>query len=648
MSARRIVILLLLAGGLTALILGRVYANPPRTVVLISIDTLRPERLGVYGGQPGTSPNIDELAKTSVVFDQVLANSPWTLPSHMTMLTGLDPVAHGVRRDGYHLSGRVTTLAEALRDAGFRTGGFTAGGFVAARYGFGEGFSVYRESYEPPGGGASGFSRILPEALEWLGRSRQDTFLFLHTFDVHAPYDTCDPETLASFRSRPVKDGADDYQLHRLSYLYQQNKMRVTEYARIGELLNDYDAGVHMADAGVGQVIEALRATGRLDNALIIVTSDHGESFADHGVHIGHGIGLTDDELHVPLLMRLPHDQFAGKRIGTLVDLVDLAPTVLDVMGVPAPHEMAGESLAKLAAGTPRHRDYVMGLSQNTEACFLVRDGFKFILSPSIPPMDIAKRHLGPMTPDAPGADPGDEYELGHDPKNPILLHYDVAGDPLGIRDVLLDVPQLYDRAKDPQERDNLWKQDPKRVEVMSGFLKELYLSSAQVHKDLDDGLAPEPVDPHVQTALSQLGYLAAADATEQRANYDQLPIALRAPLSKPYEPPDTGELIEGDQAAQFTRRRIEDGDVPPDTVQRALQSIGNKYVAWAVKNPDCIARVRWRVEALTELAQKAGVELDMDLWRKRFLSLEAKVAKEQHQVAPPPAPLQDPPPDPR
>jgi len=644
MTARRMALLLLLAGGLAWLILDRIYANPPRTVVLISIDTLRPDRLGVYGGQPGTSPNIDELAQTSIVFDQVLANSPWTLPSHMTMLTGLDPVAHGVRRDGYALSGHVTTLAEALRAAGFRTGGFTAGGFVAARFGFGQGFSVYRESYEPDGG-PSGFVRILPEALQWLGRSRQDTFLFLHTFDVHAPYDTCDPETLKTFRERPVKDGINDHQLHRLSFLYQQNKMRVTEYARIGELLNDYDAGVHMADAGVGEVLAALKQTGRLENALIIITSDHGESFADHGVHIGHGIGLTDDELRVPLIVRLPQQQFAGKRIDTLTDLVDIAPTVLDVMGVPVPSEMQGESLAKLAAGVPHKRKYVMGLSQNTEACFLVTDGYKFILSPSIQPMDIAKRHLGPMTPPAPGADPGAEYELGNNPKNPIILNYDVVGDPLGIRDVLLEVPQLYDRARDPGETNNLWKQDPKRVEFMSGILRELYVASAALHESMDDGQTPTPVDPHDAQALEALGYLGTSDPVQQRASLDQLPLALRAQLRNPYEAPDTSMLIEADQAAQFTRFRIEDGSVSPETTQRALQTIGNNYVAWAVKNPDYVARVRWRVESLTELAEKAGVTLDMELWRRRFIVLDAKAAKEREQQA---ASQPDPPPAPR
>ncbi|HTE05443.1 MAG TPA: sulfatase, partial [Planctomycetota bacterium] len=344
MSAGRIAVFVLLAGGVAALVISRMDAPPEPLVVLISIDTTRPDRLGPYGGLPGTSPNIDALAKDSVVFDQVLATSPWTLPSHMTMLTGLDPVAHGVRRNGDVLSGRVTTLPEALKKAGYRTGAFTGGGFVGAQFGFGAGFEVYRETNEPDGG-PSGFARILPEALEWVNRARHEkSFVFLHTFDVHAPYDSCDPDTLQEFRTRPVTDGPNDYLLYKLSFLYQLNRMKVTNYTRFGELFNDYDAGVHMADDGVGRLIADLKESGRYDDALIIVTSDHGESFADHGLHIGHGIGLTDDELHVPLIIHFPKHEFAGRRIGTLVDLTDLAPTVLDVLHLPAPPEMKGES----------------------------------------------------------------------------------------------------------------------------------------------------------------------------------------------------------------------------------------------------------------------------------------------------------------
>src|SRR5882672_8132134 len=184
-----------------------------RTIVLISIDTQRPDRLGLYGNAPDVSPVIDALGSQSVVFDEALANSNYTLPSHMTMLTGLDPVAHGVKRDGCKLSSKVTTLAMALRQDGFECGAFTDGGYVSARYGFSQGFHKFDDHRDERPDAVNGMSRIVPLALNWLDQNEdEDVFLFVHTFDVHAPYQVGDPEVLARFRQRPVSDGPDDYE----------------------------------------------------------------------------------------------------------------------------------------------------------------------------------------------------------------------------------------------------------------------------------------------------------------------------------------------------------------------------------------------------------------------------------------------------
>src|SRR5262249_53980407 len=156
---------------------------------------------------------------------------------------------------------------------------------------------------------------------------------------VHTPYDEGDPDIIGQFRKRPVHDGPDDWELSRLKFMYEQNQQHVTNYGRISELLNDYDSGTNEADRGVGQIVQELKDSGRWENALLIVTSDHGESFAERGIHIGHGLSLTDDELHVPLVMHLPHDEGAGQRLDTQVDLLDVAPTVLAYAGVPAPRE---------------------------------------------------------------------------------------------------------------------------------------------------------------------------------------------------------------------------------------------------------------------------------------------------------------------
>src|SRR5678815_1423406 len=204
--SRLLVVLVLLAGAVWAVV-ERPWADPPRTVVLISIDTLRPERLGAYGNAADVSPNIDALAKDAVVFDQALALSPWTLPSHMTMLTGLDPVAHGVRKLGGVLSAHVTTLAEALKGAGFRTAAFTDGGLVHHSSGMGQGFEIYRDERNPDTM-INGFQRLLPEALDWMRSTRhEDSFVFIHTFDVHSPYQVGDPGVIEQFRERPAPSG---------------------------------------------------------------------------------------------------------------------------------------------------------------------------------------------------------------------------------------------------------------------------------------------------------------------------------------------------------------------------------------------------------------------------------------------------------
>ncbi|HZL99890.1 MAG TPA: sulfatase [Planctomycetota bacterium] len=612
--ARLFVILLLLAGAVWAVV-ERPWADPPRTVVLISIDTLRPERLGAYGNAPDVSPRIDALAREGVVFDQALALSPWTLPSHMTLLTGLDPVAHGVKRAGFVLSSRVTTLAESLRAAGFRTAAFTDGGFVHHEFGFGQGFEVYRDAVNPVGM-VNGFARLLPEALEWMHSTRhEDSFVFLHTFDVHTPYQHGDAEVQAVFRGKPAPPGDDDYLLRRFGFLYLQRQQRVAEYQRMSELLRDYDAGVHEADRGVGQVLDLLAETGRLENALIIVVSDHGESFGDHGVLVGHGLALTDDELRVPLVIRFPGREGAGRRIGTLVDLCDVAPTVLESMGLPAPPEMQGESLLGLLRQRARRRNWSFGMSQNLESCFLVHDGFKYISPPALEPMEAAKRHLAPINPTGYPENGGEAYTWGTE-ENAVALRYDLERDPLGLRDVLPNTPQLYDRTNDPQERRDLHLQDPDRAKELAARAEKIYLRSLELHAQLDDGQVPAPMDPHTQQIIESLGYAGAASPEEAREHFLDLPLDLKAQAKLPWVPPDTSALDAIDRDVHIVRQAIAAGVLQPAGVQEKLQQFGNRYLKWLTEHPEFPVRVAWRCRELEQLAASAGVELDVDRWK--------------------------------
>jgi arylsulfatase A-like enzyme len=635
MQRRTIVVLLLLAaavaGGLVPACSGD---KTPPTVIIISIDTLRPERLGVYGNTPDVSPRIDALAQQAVVFDQALANSPYTLPSHMSMLTGLDPVAHGVKRDGNVLSSNVTTLAEALRAGGYQCGGFTDGGYVSKHYGFGQGFHVFDSERDTrPEGAVNGFARILPRALTWLDSHADDPlFLFLHTFDVHAPYQDGDPEIHERFRQRPVQDGPRDHELYRLNYMYQAQLLKIAEYGRMAELLNDYDSGVNEADRGVGVIIDWLVEHGRYDDALFIVVSDHGESFADHGLHVGHGIGLTDDEIHIPLVVKLPKAEAAGRRLDSVVDLTDIPPTVLDVAGLAVPEDVQGESLLALVRGAPRRRDFIFGSSPNTESYFLVRDGWKLISPPSILPMDVAVRHLGPMNPPLAGLGPdeGKEYQIGPKDKQ-VTLHYDEAGDPLGIRDTLLGCARLFDRAADRRELENrAFDADgalTTQASEMAAFTDQVLKQSLALHESLDDGAAPAFGEMHVDRALATLGYLGAGSDEDRDRTKSELPVGLRMQVTHPYIPPDMRPVDEADKVMQMVRLSLRDGRALPEGAAPVLQNLGETLVAWAVANPSHSAQIGWRLNELVALAEQAGLPVNKERWAETWRAWAEKQA---------------------
>ena len=627
---RLLVVIVLLAGAVWAVV-ERPWADPPRTVVLISIDTLRPDRLGVYGNGPDVSPRIDAFAKDAVVFDQALALSPWTLPSHMTMLTGLDPVAHGVRKLGGVLSTHVTTLAEALKAAGFRTAAFTDGGLVHHSSGMGQGFEIYRDQPNPPEM-VNGFARLLPEALDWMRSTRhEDSFVFIHTFDVHSPYQRGSPTVMEQFHERPTPSGPEDYLLHRFGFQYWQVNQRISEYGRMSEVLRDYDAGVHEADAGVGQILDLLAETDRLENALVIVVSDHGESFGDHHVHIGHGLALTDDEIHIPLLIRFPGREGAGQRIETLVDMTDIAPTALDVMGIPAPAEMQGESLHKLLQHRARRHDYAFGYSQNQESVFLVRDGYTWISAPALDVLQSSKRHLAPTNPT--GYDPqwGEDFTV--DVGNNVLvpLRYDFERDPLALRDVLPDTWQLYDRQADPRELHNLCADEDQaeRIKAMAKLAGEINDRSLQLNAELDDGQSQQPIDPHLQQLILQMGYAGASSAAAAQASFSQMPLAIKAQMKQPWTPPDMTDVDATDRDVHALRLAIAEHRIGPAAAQAQLQQFGGRYISWLTRN-GFPARIAWRIADLENLARDAGVQVDVDRWKDMLKATLPRVLDER------------------
>lgn len=579
----------------------------PSTIVLISLDTLRPDRLGVYGGRPEVSPVLDALAQESVVFDTALAPAPWTLPSHMTMLTGLDPIAHGVRNDNAKLSPNATTLATRLADAGYSTGAFTDGGFVSGRYGFDRGFDTFDDKRSADG--PNGFPRLMPDALDWLtNQGSDDVFLFLHTFDAHTPYDEVSPEILERFRSRPVEADPRDAEMHNLGFLHKQAKMGVKSYPRLGDLLNDYDAGIHEADLYLGQLFDTLRNEGRWDDALIIVTSDHGESFLDHGLHVGHGLLLNDSELLVPLIMRLPGGEGAGQRFDELVGLVDIPRTVLELTGVKGDQDLQGESLLGLVKGFARSVDSLLGWSQNMRSFTWVSDDYKYISPVGLPPMMIAQRHLGPTTP--PGYFPVVDdmsYDLGGEE-----LSYDSARDPLGLLDVMPASEQLFDRRADSDERHNLAESRAEKTREISLIARAHYGRSEQLNKKFPTGDVSQ--DRATISVLQSLGYLGSGDQSELQGTSR----AFRDWALTKREIPDVQLLLRTDRRVH--ELRLELAGETPSTGDHAdfgnrLQAAAIDYNDWAKSHPKFIARTYWRLMEIIRLAEQAEVTFSAPPW---------------------------------
>lgn len=285
----------------------------PVSVVLISVDTLRSDRLSAYGYGQATSPHLDALAREGVLFEHAYSHSPLTLPSHASMLTGSLPPRHGVRDNhGYRLGAELPTLAAHLVDAGYRTGAVVSSMVLRRDVGLDRGFEFYddempRRRNDRTFAQRSGRESIA-RAVSWLDTidAQAPFFLWLHLFEPHTPRDA--PEPYASrFR-------------------------------------DSYDAEVAHADALLGQFLAALRQRNRYDEVLIVVVSDHGEGLGDHG-ESEHGIFLYRESLQVPLILRLPHGRRGGERSVEPAGLVDLLPTVLARIGVAAPVDVDGRDL---------------------------------------------------------------------------------------------------------------------------------------------------------------------------------------------------------------------------------------------------------------------------------------------------------------
>lgn len=305
----------------------RGYSCPNCNLVLISMDTLRADHVGAYGYERSVTPNIDALAARGVLFENAVAQSSWTRPSHLSMFTGLYPNEHGVRAlvDRQRLPADIPTVASELARAGLRTAAFTGGVNVSAEFGFDSGFEIYRTN-------GKYFADNLGALREWLDDNGDERFfLFLHGYDAHTPYlnEPEDREAL-SLEKKPPRRGV------------RPVCKRSDSERRVRAFVDEYDAAIRRGDRNIGIVVEELRRRRLLDRTVIVFTSDHGEEFLEHG-RCFHLTTLYREVLHVPLIIAGPGLE-RGRRSRLVPASVSVAPTLLAVAGVHE-HRLPGQSL---------------------------------------------------------------------------------------------------------------------------------------------------------------------------------------------------------------------------------------------------------------------------------------------------------------
>lgn len=323
-------------------------------VLVYLIDTLRADHLGVYGYERSTSPNLDALAKDGILFTQSMAQSSWTRASVASIFTGVHPRSHDVNGRLDSLPPEAPTIATLLTDGGYLTGAYVTNGNVSKSFGFDLGFETFVHLREQKTEEVHVLSDMLTTRAEtWLTHRDTDRpfFLYLHATDPHDPYTPRSP-----FREQFVTSVKYPDLVRVRDLLGRQLTPREAEEVRT-ELMSLYDAEIAFNDHHFGQLVSWLRENDLYDSTLIVITSDHGEEFLDHQ-RWGHGGTLYQEQLAVPLIIKLPGQAHAGSVVDDLAQHVDLMPTILELAGVATPPTAQGRNLfAPIPTspdGTPR------------------------------------------------------------------------------------------------------------------------------------------------------------------------------------------------------------------------------------------------------------------------------------------------------
>lgn len=319
---------------------SKLFSKDRPNIIFIVIDTLRADYLPTYGHKINTAPYMDSLAREGVVFERAIAPSTWTKTSMASVVTSLGPATHGVRRVNDMLPGQLTTIAEGLSANDYQTIGVNANPWLQSMFGFDVGFDKYesipmRLHFYYPVWAINARAFALMENVS----SEKPFFLYLHLMDPHSPYVPAPPYYSAPPLEVPGLEVVTNAELERR---FRQDGLTRPEVLK--RVIEFYEGEIKTADAGIKQLYGELQKNGFLENSVIIITSDHGEEFLEHG-QVEHGKNFYPETYEVPLIFHAPGRLPAGKRISNQVRLIDIAPTIFELANIRVPEAFEGKSL---------------------------------------------------------------------------------------------------------------------------------------------------------------------------------------------------------------------------------------------------------------------------------------------------------------